>query len=83
MNGLQITSVETIPSEEVIYGVYTCQDGKQLNPGYTIDQVLETAQYLEEAECDFYDVVCDLAILPQLLKDLANRIKHLEGRSGS
>lgn len=86
MNGLQITSVETLPKEEDanrIYGVVTTTSGKEINPGFTTNQVLETAQYMEDCECDFYDVVCDLAILPKLLRDLVARIHELEGRSVS
>lgn len=82
MNGLQITSVETLPQEEDALRLYGIVESCK-NPGFTTDQVLAAAEYLDDCQCDFYEMTMDLAILPKLLRDLVARIHELEGRSVS
>lgn len=82
MNGLQITSVEILPQESDANRLYGIVEACK-NPGFTTDQVIAAAEYLEDCETDFYDMAGDLAILPKLLRDLVARIHELEGRNVS
>lgn len=69
---------------EVIFGVvHSSRNGEQINPGFTLKGVEDLSNYLDENQCDIYDVTCDLAIAPKLLQDLVARIKYLESKLGS
>lgn len=62
---------------EQIYGLVHC-DNNNVIGGFTLDQALELAKQCQDEEIDFYDVTMDLAIAPQLVIDLVNRVKELE-----
>lgn len=59
------------------FGVVVLKDGTEIG-GYSLDDVLEIAEEMHECEMPLLDVVGDIAVEANLLRDLANRIKELE-----
>ena len=65
-----------------MYGLVECQSGN-IRGGLTLGQVEELAQYMDDQQCDMYDITGDLATCPKLIKDLVTHIKELEAKLGS
>lgn len=66
-----------------IYGVVVLDSGLPMNPGFTLQAIKDLAGTCVGEECDIGDIVCDLAIAPQLLYDLVEHIEELEAKLGS
>ncbi|QSM00791.1 hypothetical protein YerA41_090 [Yersinia phage YerA41] len=58
-----------------IYGKIS-EDGK----GYSLQELEDLANQCDESECELYDLTGDLAIPPQILRDLINHVKLLQNR---
>lgn len=68
----------------MIYGQINSRvSGEPLNEGYTLEQVVELADYCNEADCEIYEATNDLAVGPKLLLDMVRHIKELESKLGS
>ncbi|UCR74897.1 hypothetical protein Fifi44_00028 [Erwinia phage Fifi44] len=68
----------------MIYGKLVLTSGKVLHEGLNIQEVLQLSHDMDECEQDLSEMMGgDLALGPQLVRDLANRIIELESKLGS
>lgn len=74
-------------TEQVRYGKIILPNGDVLCEGYDAEQLDELIDgWKNNAEAigsDLYDMTGDLAIGPQIMTDLLNRVKELEAKFGS
>lgn len=59
------------------FGLVVCGPSGHIG-GYTIEEVLQIADDMDDCEQSLYDMVGDIAVEAKLIRDLANRIKELE-----
>ena len=59
------------------FGLVVCGPSGHIG-GYTIEEVLQIADDMDDCEQSLYDMVGDIAVEAKLIRDLANHIKELE-----
>lgn len=52
----------------------------QDDKGFSLDDLEKLADQCDQSECELYDLTGDLAIPPQILRDLINHVKLLRDR---
>ena len=59
------------------FGLVVCGPSGHIG-GYTIEEVLQIADDMDDCEQSLYDMVGDIAVEAKLIRDLANLIKLLK-----
>ena len=59
------------------FGLVVCGHGGHIG-GYTIEEVLQIADDMDDCEQSLYDMVGDIAVEAKLIRDLANLINLLK-----